>query len=165
MRVENKGISAAQFRDTMSTVPAAVTIVTTMDLPDRPAGMCAISFCSVSLDPPLILVCLDKGSRTLPILESAGAFVVNFLGAEHRELAAVFASKADDKFHGVRWHHGAETDQPVLDDAIGHFECSVWRVVEAGDHQVVIGLVQGGARPHGLSSLVYWNREFVDLIR
>lgn len=163
MQVQTEEIAATLFRETMSSIPSAVTIVTTTGVDGRPTGMCAISFCSVSLDPPLILVCIDKNARTLPALQANGRFAVNFLGHENEDLADNFASKADDKFSGVDWTPAPKTGQPILNDALGHFECTIWQTVDAGDHYIVLGLVRGGSSPTTASTLIYWNRTYIGI--
>ncbi len=145
----------------MSAFPTGVAVVTTLDEQGRPRGLTAQSVASVSAEPPLLLVCIDRVSRTLPALRASGRFVVNFLRADRNALCAVFASKAADKFAGVAWRRAAN-GMPVLhEDSLAHAECTTERELEAGDHIVVVGLVVGGEPPteHGVP-LVYYRRTF-----
>jgi len=129
-----------RFRDTVGAFATGVTIVTASG-PDGPAGLTTNAFSSVSLDPPLVLVCFDATSRTLPVVAAAGRFAVNVLRAGQEELAATFASKrvAAEKFADVthREAHGV----PVLDRALAWLACDVERLVPAGDHTIGIGAV------------------------
>ena len=126
-----------RFRDVVGTFPTGVTVVTA----PGPAGLTTNAFSSVSLDPPLVLVCFDNGSRTLPAVRECGRFAVNVLRAGQEELAAVFASKAiaEEKFAAVT--HTVEHGVPVLDDALAWLACELVELVEAGDHTIGIGRV------------------------
>ena len=104
--------------------------------------MTANAICSLSLDPLLVLVCFEKGARTLSLVENTGRFSISILGEDGRELADRFASKIPEgeKLQGVSAHDEAGT--PVLDEAIAWAVCDVDRTVEAGDHLIVIGAVK-----------------------
>ena len=130
-------IDQRRFRDVVGTFPTGVTVVTA----PGPAGLTTNAFASVSLDPPLVLVCFDNGSRTLPAVKRCGCFGVNVLRAGQEELAAVFASKrvAAEKFAEVAHTEGHGV--PILDDALAWLVCRVVELVEAGDHTIGIGRV------------------------
>ena len=121
----------------MGAFATGVTIVTA----PGPAGLTTNAFASLSLDPPLVLVCFDNASRTLPAVESAGRFAVNVLRAGQEELAAIFASKrvSADKFATVS--HGSVDGVPVLDDVLARVVCDLVRLVPGGDHTIGIGAV------------------------
>ena len=87
----------------MACFPTGVAIVTAHETGDRPRGLTLSAFCAVSLDPPLVLVCVDKSSNTLPALRTAGGFTVNFLAGGREHLAVLYASKAEEKFDGIAW--------------------------------------------------------------
>ncbi|MEU5551324.1 MULTISPECIES: flavin reductase family protein [unclassified Micromonospora] len=136
-------VDASTFRALFGTVPGVVAVVTTLD-GDEPAGLTTSAVCEVSLDPPLLLVCLDERSRTLPRILRSGAFTVNYLAGHRRDLAARFAGSGADKFTDVPWtgSPGAR-GAPRLDDAAAaHAECTVRHAVPLGDHTVVVGLVE-----------------------
>src|SRR5438552_17456767 len=99
----------------MASYPAGVAIVTTLETDGTPRGLTTTAVSSVSADPPLLLVCVDLTSRTLPALRAGGRFVVNFLREGRAELARLFASKRDDKFEHVSWRASA-SGIPVLED-------------------------------------------------
>lgn len=130
----------ARFRDVLGSFPTGVAIVTTAD-DEGPAGLTTNAVSSLSLDPLLILVCFDNASRTLPVVQRAGRFAVNFLRAGTQELAVVFASKrvAREKFEAVT--HTVAHGVPVLDDALAWLVCDVEALHPAGDHTIGVGRV------------------------
>lgn len=130
------------FRDAIGRFPTGVCVVTTFG-PDGPAGLTTNAVSSLSLDPLLLLVCFDNGSRTLPAVRSSGRFGVNVLAAGQEELARVFASKAmaAEKFAAVT--HVEEHGVPVLDGAAAWIACSLTELVAGGDHTIGIGAVLG----------------------
>jgi flavin reductase (NADH) len=140
-------IDKQDFRQLFGTVPTAVGVVTTVDEHGAPRGMTCNAVCAVSMTPPLLLVCVDRTSRTLPALRRRAAFVVNFLAAGRDQLSNRFAGKDDDKFRAVRWVPAAAAlEAPVLvDDVIAHAECRLTQMVPAGDHWLLIGQVEAAA--------------------
>ncbi|GAA3086275.1 flavin reductase family protein [Streptosporangium carneum] len=136
------GVGAAEFRLLMSALPAGVTIVTTVDLDGRPWGMTCSSVCSVSLEPPVLLVCLRRGSPTLEAMLRRSTFAVNLLHERARAAAELFASGAPDRFDSVRWSVGQGAGGPYLtDDAHAVAHCEIRQAEVVGDHAVVFGAV------------------------
>lgn len=138
--------SAAEFRQTIALLPTGVTIVTATG-PQGPAGATANAVTSLSLEPPLMLAALDRGSRTLARVLEAGRFGVSVLGAEQAELARGFASKAS---HAEKWrevgfdeHEGV----PILHGAVAWTACELRETHRGGDHAILVGavLALGGA--------------------
>jgi flavin reductase (DIM6/NTAB) family NADH-FMN oxidoreductase RutF len=154
-------VECEEFFAIMSAFPTGVAVVTTLDADGEPRGLTTNALCSVSARPPLLLVCLDRESRTLPAVVHSGRFVVNFL-AEHRdELARVFASKADDKFDGVDWAAGLGGMPCLRADSLAYAECAVEQRFEAGDHVIVTGLVEAGMAPDPASvPILYFRRSY-----
>jgi flavin reductase (DIM6/NTAB) family NADH-FMN oxidoreductase RutF len=153
------------FRSIMSRFPAGVVVVTANDPDGLPRGLTVSAFCPVSLDPPLVLVCIDKTSNTLPAIRHSGGFTVNILGAGRQELARLMASKAEDKFGDVEWRPTAgEVGGPILHvDSAAHAVCRIDQSIEAGDHWVFIGRVVEGGVEEGSVPLVYSRRAFFEL--
>lgn len=150
------------FREIMSGFPAGVTVVTAYDEDGAARGLTVSAFCSVSLSPPLVLVCVDKGSDTLPAIQATDAYTVNFLADGHEELAMRFASKSAGKFDGLS-HGPPEHSEggPILDeDCSAYVVCRVWQTLEAGDHWVFVGRVEDGAFNEGPAPLVYGEKRF-----
>ena len=131
----------------MSAFPTGVAIVTTLDENGEPKGLTTNAICSVSADPPMLLVCVDKTSRTLAALRHARRFVVNFMSDGCADLCALFASKADDKFAAVAWEPGLGGVPCLVEQALAIAECRTEQEVEAGDHLVLTGVVEAGRPP------------------
>jgi flavin reductase (DIM6/NTAB) family NADH-FMN oxidoreductase RutF len=150
------------FRDTVGTFPTGVTVVTAQGA-DGPAGLTTNAFSSLSLDPPLILVCFDNGSRTLPVVRDAGRFAVNILRAGQEELAAVFASKRlpTEKFAAAT--HNVDHGVPVLDDALAWMVCDLRELIPGGDHTIGIGHVTALSASEG-EPLLFWRGEYRALL-
>ena len=133
------------FVEIMASYPAGVAIVTTLDADGTPRGLTTTAVSSVSAEPPLLLVCVDLTSRTLPALRDGGRFVVNFLREGRSELARLFASKADDKFEQVSWQPTASGMPVLAADALAWAECVTVHEIEPGDHVILLGRVEEGA--------------------
>lgn len=141
-------IDDAQFKLAMSHFASGVTVVTT-EHDGEPYGMTVASFASLSLNPPLVLVCIEKNVRTHEALTAAQKFGVSILSATQADLSGRFASKKiDDKFAGVAVTRGAELGVPLLDGAICAIECRVHSELPGGDHTIFVGEVMS-VRTHG----------------
>ena len=148
-------LSPTEFRTALRSFAAGVTVVTTRDQEGRPSGLTASAFTSVSLDPPLVLVCVDHTATAHPDFQARGWFAVNVLRREQEALARRFAASGGDKFRGVPCHEG-QTGLPLLDGALATLECRIVQAHEAGDHTIFVGQVEAasvaGGRP-----LVYFH--------
>lgn len=160
--VHGTAVDPLVFREVLATFPAGVVVVTAAGPAGIPAGLTVSAFCSVSAEPPLVLVCIDKGSNTLPAIQHAGAYTVNILAAERQGLALTFASKQGDKFASVAWESTRLVGGgPILhEDAAAHAVCVVREAIEAGDHWVFIGEVVEAAVTANPSALLYHQRTF-----
>ncbi|MCX2730439.1 flavin reductase family protein [Saccharopolyspora sp. NFXS83] len=142
------GLDQASFRRVLGRFCTGVTVVAGMD-GERPVGFTCQSFAALSLEPPLVLFCPGRTSRTWPLLAESGRFCVNVLADRQEAVSTAFGRGGVDKFAEVGWHPGP-SGSPVLDDVLAWADCTVEAVHEAGDHYVVIGRVQalgeGGAR-------------------
>ena len=142
----------------MRTLPVSAQLMArTRPTPSRASSGSHNAVTSVSLDPLLLLVCLDRGSRTLPALQAAGRFAVNVLREGQEDLARVFASKRPmpEKFEEIS--HTVAHGVPVLDDALAWLACEVREILPGGDH--LIEVVELDADPDG-RPLVWWRGEF-----
>jgi flavin reductase (DIM6/NTAB) family NADH-FMN oxidoreductase RutF len=133
-------IDPARYREVIGSFATGVAIVTARG-DDGPAGLTTNAVTSLSLEPLLLLVCFDNGSRTLPAIRTAGRFAVNVLHAGQEDLARVFASKrvAEEKFEAAT--HTVAHGVPVLDDALAWIACDLESLTVAGDHSIGIGRV------------------------
>lgn len=134
------GSDARTLRDGLGCFATGITIVTTLDADGCPVGLTANSFTSVSLDPPLLLVCIANTSTSAPILRKAAHFGVNVLQIGQQPASNRFAGKDVERFAATAWSPG-ETGVPLLDGSLGSFECTRHAVHEAGDHFILIGEV------------------------
>ncbi|MGY1840186.1 MULTISPECIES: flavin reductase family protein [unclassified Modestobacter] len=148
---------ATRFREVMAGVATPVSVVTSM-AGGLPHGTTVSAFASLSMDPPMVLVSLDRGSELLALLRESGRFGVNVLGADHSSLALTFARKGGTgKFAGVAWE--ADHDLPRLPGVPGWLACEVAQLVEGGDHVVALGTVVA-AETTGGQPLTYHGRVF-----
>jgi flavin reductase (DIM6/NTAB) family NADH-FMN oxidoreductase RutF len=129
-----------QFRRVCSRFASGVTIVDVVDSAGVPHGMTASSFTSVSLNPPLILVCVNSGSRFLEACNSSEHFGVNILDETQRALSERFAGAGYDRFEGVTWNPGV-TGVPLFPGVLASLECARFKTFAAGDHEILIGKV------------------------
>ncbi len=138
--------TASQFRQVMGAFATGVTIVTTGQ-DGRYHGMTANAFASVSLDPELVLVCVEKTAHTYPYIEESGVFVVNILSEEQEELSKLFADKNMRKYHDLHTmeYRTGVTGAPVLDGSVAYVECRVVARHDSGDHTIFIGQVEQAA--------------------
>jgi flavin reductase (DIM6/NTAB) family NADH-FMN oxidoreductase RutF len=147
-------IDKQEFRRVLSHFAAGVTIVTTVGEDGKPYGLTATAFTSVSLEPPLVLVCVDKGAESHPHFHHSRVFAVNFLAADQAELSRRFAVSGGDKFTDVGLRRSV-TGAPVLADGLAHLECRTTDICEGGDHTIFIGQVEAAAAREG-EPLVYF---------
>jgi flavin reductase (DIM6/NTAB) family NADH-FMN oxidoreductase RutF len=150
-----------EFRQLCGRFATGVTVVTTLDDAGRPAGMTANSFASVSLDPPLISVAVDKAASMYAAITAAQTFTVNILEAHQEALSRRFAAGLPDRFEGVGWHRGND-GQLVLDGVLAHLSCEKWQEFDAGDHTIVIGRVRFGTSAEHGRPLLYYRGGYTD---
>jgi flavin reductase (DIM6/NTAB) family NADH-FMN oxidoreductase RutF len=150
------------FRAAMGSFAAGVTVITTLDAHGAPQAVTATAFSSVSLSPPLCLVCIAKRTRTYQPLLLKGSFAVNILRAEQEWLSARFASSAVDRFASVSWEPGAVTGCPIIAGALVAMECQVVEVHSGGDHDIFLGS-PSSIRVHEGAPLVYWRGSYSSL--
>ncbi|MGI9421230.1 MAG: flavin reductase family protein [Geminicoccaceae bacterium] len=145
-------METAAYRKALGSFPTGVTVVAAFDGDDAPWGLTANSFSSVSLDPPLILVCLDRRGRAWPVFARAERFSVNILASGQDDLARHFASPAPNRFATAAWTRG-QNGTPLLPETAAWLECGTDRQIEAGDHVILLGAVlafnQGDHMPLG----------------
>ena len=156
--LKKSGISKDEFRAALSRFPSGVTIVTTKDAEDRFHGITVSAFASVSLEPPMILVCIDKDSGSHHAFREGEFFVVNILAEGHENLSNRFASQLSDKFEGVDYRIGIG-EIPVLEDALVTLECRLADAHEGGDHTIFVGLVEK-SNVTDANPLIYWHGSY-----
>lgn len=155
---EAAGVAPALFRRACGAFATGVAVAAVMGRDGKPHGLTVNSFTSVSLHPPLVLVCVGHKAATHGPFSTAAHFTVNFLDESQRELSERFASSHPRRFEGISWHAG-QTGAPVLDAALGVLECETWRKMDAGDHTIFLGLVKRAQVREG-RPLVYFSGQY-----
>ena len=153
-------IDSRQFRDVMGRFATGVTVVT-VAVDHQRRGMTANAVASLSLHPPLLLVCVDRNSSIYPLMEVAGAFAVNILAAGQRPIAEFFASGfGEDPMGGYLYRDGA-LGSPLLAGALAWVECRVSERYSGGDHTIVVGRVDSlAAASAGVSPLIFYSGSY-----
>lgn len=132
-------IDPRSFRHVLGQFCTGITVITTVH-DDAPVGFACQSFAALSLDPPLVLFCPTKVSRSWQAIEASGRFCVNVLHEKQKDVSARFGSRDPDKFAGIDWSP-SELGSPVIDGTLAHIDCTVASVHDGGDHFVVFGAV------------------------
>ncbi len=153
-----------QFKEVVSKFASGVTVVTTAD--DQGFhGVTVSSFCSLSLDPPLVLVCIDKSIQSHDLITSAPKFVVNFLSRGQTFLAEQFSGQtplADPQFTRVA-HAVRDSGLPLISHTVAWIECDAWAAYDGGDHTIFVGRATSGELGEEDDPLLYFDREFTEL--
>ncbi|MEU0178139.1 flavin reductase family protein [Streptomyces massasporeus] len=147
------------FKDVMACVATPVSIVTAMPGDGAPCGATVSAFASLSIAPAMVMVSLDRGSRTLDAIRDSGRFGLNVLGADQDDLAMSFATRSGvDKFRGTSWYvdHGV----PRIARSSAWIASAVAGLVDGGDHVIVLGQVDAAEAARGEAPLVYHRRSF-----
>jgi len=157
-------VPPSAFRAALGAFATGVCVVATRDRTGRPAGVTVNSFTSVSLDPPLVLFCLDRRGSALARFETAPAWAVHVLADDQEDLARRFARRSQeaaraDPWSGLAWHEGGD-GLPAFPGCLARLSCGAERVADGGDHAILIGRVaaldcQAGGRP-----LLYFRGRF-----
>jgi flavin reductase (DIM6/NTAB) family NADH-FMN oxidoreductase RutF len=147
-------VDSATFRQLLGRFATGVVVVTTTAADGRPLGMTANSLTSVSLDPPLILLCIDHAATMHDALVASSEFAVNILRSTQEAISRRFAGQHDDRFDGIGYRLSPR-GLVLLDGALAHIECQRYELHEAGDHTIVIGRVVSGTTAEGRPLLYY----------
>jgi flavin reductase (DIM6/NTAB) family NADH-FMN oxidoreductase RutF len=147
-------VDSAHFRQLLGHFATGVTIVTAIAPGGEPVGMTINSFASVSLHPPLVLMCIDRQAEAHQIILSAREFVVNVLRDDQEALSRRFADKHDDRFDSIGYHTSPR-GLIVLDGVLAHLECRHHADYPGGDHTIILGEVVGGGTHAGQPLLFY----------
>ncbi|MEQ1604202.1 MAG: flavin reductase family protein [Pyrinomonadaceae bacterium] len=147
-------VSQDEFRRALSCFASGVNVVTTIDAAGELHGLTVSAFCSVSLSPPLILICIEKATASHFAFRESGAFVVNILNEAQANLSEHFATPFMDKFANVPYRLGL-AGIPVLENTIANLECRIRRDFDGGDHSIFVGEVEHASIQDGLP-LIYF---------
>ena len=146
------------FRDAMAEFPTGVAVITATDHEGRPVGATVSSMTALSLEPPLVIVCLAHASETRQALRLGDAFLIHVLRAGQESVARSLALKGAEKFDDVSWS-STSSGLPVIAGCAVTVECLVENLVPGGDHMIIVGAVRN-AEVHGGSPLLYHRRSF-----
>jgi flavin reductase (DIM6/NTAB) family NADH-FMN oxidoreductase RutF len=155
-------VTDVQFREALKNFPGGVTIVTGYDQDGNPTGATVSAFCSLSLVPPLILVCLTNRSRSISGIRERRGFVVHFLSSDQTDLARRFASDNTDKFAGVQYKLTPE-GLPYIEECPARLECDLHTEYPGGDHIILVGSVKSAYGRDEYEPLLYARRNFFKL--
>jgi flavin reductase (DIM6/NTAB) family NADH-FMN oxidoreductase RutF len=153
------GSDPRTLRDALGCFATGVTIVTCLDDQGRPIGLTANSFTSLSLDPPLLLVCVAKAAASAAPLSEAQHFAVNVLQTGQQPASITFSTRVEDRFGCTPWALG-EHGVPVLRDSLSVFECSRHAIHDGGDHFILVGEVKKATFEPGLDPLLYFRGSY-----
>ena len=154
-------ITKDEFRAALGNFASGVTVVTTKDANDNLHGLTVSAFSSVSMNPPLILICIQKSTPSHYAFEESKVFVVNILSDSQKEISNQFAFKHEDKFAGINYNL-SENGLPVLEDCLVNLECSLKHSYDGGDHTIFVGHIENAIINEG-NPLVYWKGDYRDL--
>ena len=146
------------LRDALGCFATGVTVVTCLN-DGVPAGLTVNSFTSVSLDPPLLLVCIAKGAASAAALTQASHFAINVLQTGQKPDSIRFSTRDEDRFGTTRWACG-EAGAPILEESLGVFECERYAVYDGGDHQILVGKVIKASFDARLDPLLYFRGKY-----
>ena len=148
-------IDSSEFRRVLGHFVTGVTVLTTRDREGAPAGLTLNAFASLSLRPPLVLVCVDRAADTHDLIAAADGFAVNVLAEGQERIARRFAAdEVDRRFEGIAWRRET-TGAPVLDDVLAWVDCRLHSTADGGDHTIYIGEVVDAAARDGAPLLFY----------
>jgi flavin reductase (DIM6/NTAB) family NADH-FMN oxidoreductase RutF len=151
-------VTSDEFRRALANFASGVTVVTTVDSAGESFGLTVSAFCSVSLEPPLVLVCIDRSTRCHHAFGESRRYVVNFLSEDQQPLSERFATQLENKFDGVD-HHLNPEGLPVLRDAVAVLECRLRNEFDGGDHTIFVAEVER-ASVNGGKPLLYFGGEY-----
>jgi flavin reductase ActVB len=161
-------VSAERYKELLSRVAGGVAVITTGDLSaadGRAWAFTAISYCGVSLDPPLVLFCLERSADCHEAFLAADRFAINILAADQQAVSERFAMKGDAKYEGFRFEAGV-SGLPLVPGALAAIECRVQSLTPGGDHSIFIGVVEAGRVAASVGGddtadpLVYYSRAY-----
>ena len=158
-REYRSGSDLRTLRDALGSFATGVTVVTCVDSEGQPFGLTVNSFTSVSLDPPLLLVCVAKPARCAIPLVEAERFAINVLQTGQQPASIRFSTRDEDRFGATPWSTG-ETGVPLLMESLGVFECERFAVYDGGDHHILVGRVMKASFDAGLDPLLYFRGKY-----
>jgi flavin reductase (DIM6/NTAB) family NADH-FMN oxidoreductase RutF len=158
-REYRSGHDPRTLRDALGCFATGVTVVTCLDGEDQPAGLTVNSFTSVSLDPPLLLVCLHKQAASAGALTDASHFAINVLQTGQQPASITFSTRTEDRFGAMAWSCG-EAGAPILEESLCVFECERFALYDGGDHHILVGRVVKASFDASLDPLLFFRGRY-----
>ena len=158
-REYRSGHDPRTLRDALGCFATGVTVVTALDAEQKPAGITVNSFTSVSLDPPLLLVCLHKQAACAAALIAAAKFAINVLQTGQQPASITFSTRVEDRFGAMAWSCD-EAGAPILKDSLCVFECERYAVYDGGDHHILVGQVIKASFDAAMDPLLYFRGSY-----
>ena len=156
-------VSSEEFRTALSRFASGVTVVTSRDMEGRFHGITVSAFCSLSLDPPRVLICVEKTTGSFLALKTSDHFVVNMLSAEQRPISELFASQLPTKFDAVEFDEGID-GIPILLGCLTNLECRIISSFDGGDHSIFVGEVERTI-VHDGDPILYFRGEYRTIVK
>lgn len=151
-------ITEAQFRHACGQFATGVAVATASDESGAPHGLTINSFTSVSMSPPLVLICIDYRAQVLQVFLRSQHYGVNMLRENQQEISNRFAYRAEDRFSGVGWKRG-QTGVPLIEGSLASLECATRQIIEGGDHTILLAEVVA-VHTHNGDPLLYFNSRY-----
>lgn len=161
-KVENALLDERTFRNIVGNFATGVTIITTKRNDKKPIGFTANSFTSLSLNPKLVLFCLDKNSSSYETFMNSNAFAVSILTKEQKDLSKQFATHGIDRFKGVNYFEDI-TGSPIISGSLAYLDCKVNNLVDGGDHTIIIGEVLSGQEDLTKEPLIFYHGKYLNV--
>ena len=152
-------LDSKAFRDALGAFPTGIAVITASFGDLSHIGITVNSFTSVSLEPPLLLVCLHKQATSAPPLVAASHFAINVLQTGQQPASITFSTRVEDRFGCTPWSRG-EAGAPILEESLCVFECERYAVYEGGDHHILVGQVVKASFDAGLDPLLYFRGKY-----
>ena len=154
-------INPKDFRNTVGLFATGITVITSVDENGKAIGLTANSFTSVSLNPPIVLVCIDRAVTSFSAFQNAGEFAVNVLSSDQTEISNRFATSGDEKWLGVKYETWMGR-APILPNCLANIECKTREIYDSGDHIIITGDVTNLSSTDG-NPLIYWKGQYAHL--
>lgn len=155
--LSHKNVTSNEFRHIISHLGSGVSIIT-VSQDEQDYGITASAVCSVSLDPPMLLVCVNQNTGTQKALMQAKSFNVHILGKHQADLALQFSKAHTDKFHNLEYTY-SELGNPLIPNVVAQIECQLFKEISAGTHSIFVGEIRQ-ARVNDLEPLMYVKGQF-----
>lgn len=155
-------IDPTTFRKVLGRFATGITIVTGLTEDKTPVGLTVNAFTSLSLDPPLVLFCLDKRTASIDAFNQGNGFALNMLNEDQQDLSVIFSTKVEDRFAKVD-HYFWDTGVPILNGCLANLECIIDAVHEGGDHLIIVGKVERLYQSDSGNPLLYFNGNYAQI--